>query len=446
MKKWLYIAAAFLFLGTAFFMGYWSGTAGSPVTSPLPSVADGKQGTAASDDAPSSVPGAVRVNPEKQQLMGIKLATLQKMPEKHTLRVLGRVAADERRVYIINAAVDGWIRETFDNATGSQVKKDEPLVSYYSPEFLSAQQAYIYYLGSLDRFKESEGEVSGQVPLTKTSMQQYVDNLRNLGMGEAQIQEIASTRKISLNIQMRAPTTGFVIDRNVSPGQRFTKGSELYKIADLRRVWILADLFENEARYFKPGKPVKVSLPQQEKTFTATVSSVLPRFDPATRTLKVRLEADNPGYILRPDMFVDVELPVTFAPALTVPAGAILEAGLRKTVFVDRGNGTFEPRLVETGWRFGNRVEITRGLAAGERIVTAGNFLIDSESKMELAASGTFSALEKDPVCGENVSARKAEKTGRASVYRGKAYYFSSLDCKRQFDANPANYLEKPAK
>ncbi len=379
MKKLFYVAAAFLFLGAAFFIGYWYGTAGSPVASSLPSVADGKQGTVASDDEPSSVPGAVRVSPEKQQLMGIQLATLQKIPEKHTLRVLGRVAADERRVYIINAAVDGWIQETFDNATGSQVKQDEPLVSYYSPEFLSAQQSYIYYLGSLDRFKESEGEVSGQVPLTKTSMQQYVDNLRNLGMGEAQIQEIALTRKITLNIQLRAPATGFVIARNVSPGQRFTKGSELYKIADLRRVWILADLFENEAKYFKPGKPVKVSLPQQQKTFTATVSSVLPQFDPATRTLKVRLEMDNPGYILRPDMFVDVELPVTFAPVVSVPARAILDAGLRKTVFVDRGKGIFEPRQVETGWRFGDRVEI-------EAV---------SDPANESSFPGTFSSIPK---------------------------------------------------
>jgi RND family efflux transporter MFP subunit len=234
--------------------------------------------------------------------------------------------------------------------------------------------------------------------------------------------------------------------RNVSTGLRFDKGTELYRIADLSRVWILADLFENEASYFKPGRTVKVTLREQKKTFTAKVSSVLPQFDSATRTLKLRLEVDNPGHTLRPDMFVDVEIPVTFPPAVTVPADAILDSGIKKTVFVDRGNGIFEPRLVETGWRFGNRVEIKSGLKPGERIVVSGNFLIDSESKMELAAAGMFGTLEKDPVCGAGVAVRKAEKTGRISIYQGKTYYFSSLECKQQFDKNPNRYLEKPVK
>jgi RND family efflux transporter MFP subunit len=265
-------------------------------------------------------------------------------------------------------------------------------------------------------------------------------------MSDIQIDEIAETRAYTENIQIRSPATGFVTFRNVSKGLRFDKGTELYRIVDLGRVWILADLFENEAPYFQPGRTVKVTLPQQKKTFMAKVSTVLPLFDPATRTLKVRLETDNTGYTLRPDMFVDVELPVTFAPAVTVPAGAILDAGLRKTVFVDRGNGIFEPRLVETGWRFGNRVEITRGLEPGERIVVSGNFLIDSESKMELAAAGMYGTLVKDPVCGADVAVRKAEKTGRTSIYQGKTYYFSSLECKQQFDKNPNRYLEKPVK
>ena len=176
------------------------------------------------------------------------------------------------------------------------------------------------------------------------------------------------------------------------------------------------------------------------------MSTVLPQFDPATRTLKVRLEADNPGYVLRPDMFVDVELPVTFPPAIVVPAAAVLDLGMRKTVFVARGDGFFEPRQVETGWRFGNRVEIVKGLDPGERIVVSGNFLIDSESRMELAASGKYGTLARDPVCGSDVAVKKAEKTGRASVYKGKLYYFSSAECKQQFDRNPDRYLEKPVK
>ena len=378
--------------------------------------------------------------------MGVHLVSVSKTSESHTLRVLGRVVPDETRIYRINAAVDGWIRETHDNTTGSIVKKDQILASFYSPEFLSAQQAFIFALGSKDRFQKNVKEPPQQLTLTDRNIKQYRDSLRNIGMSDVQIEEIAETRAYAENIQIRSPANGFVTVRNVSTGLRFDKGTELYRIADLSRVWILADLFENEASYFKPGRTVKVTLREQKKTFTAKVSSVLPQFDSATRTLKLRLEVDNPGHTLRPDMFVDVEIPVTFPPAVTVPADAILDSGIKKTVFVDRGNGIFEPRLVETGWRFGNRVEIKSGLKPGERIVVSGNFLIDSESKMELAAAGMFGTLEKDPVCGADVAVRKAEKTGRISIYQGKTYYFSSLECKQQFDKNPNRYLEKPVK
>jgi RND family efflux transporter MFP subunit len=298
----------------------------------------------------------------------------------------------------------------------------------------------------MDRFRRDGKETPQQSTSIERNVKQYRDALRNLGMSEIQIEEIARTRQYAENIQIRSPTAGFVIVLNVSMGLRFDKGTELYRIADLSRVWILADLFENEASYFKPGRTVKVTLREQKKTFTAKVSAVLPQFDPATRTLKLRLEVENPGYTLRPDMFVDVSIPVTFPPAVIVPADAVLDAGIKKTVFVDRGNGIFEPRLVETGWRFGNRVEIKSGLKPGERIVVSGNFLIDSESKMELAAAGMYGTLEKDPVCGADIAVRKAEKAGRISIYQGKTYYFSSLECKQQFDKNPNRYLEKPVK
>jgi YHS domain-containing protein len=152
---------------------------------------------------------------------------------------------------------------------------------------------------------------------------------------------------------------------------------------------------------------------------------------------------DNPGYLLRPDMFVDVEFPVTLPSALSVPADAVLDSGLKKTVFVDLGNGLFEPREVETSWRMGNRVEITSGLKPGERIVTSGTFLIDSESRLELAAQGMYGTLSKDPVCGVDVSLNKAERAGRKSVYQGKNYHFSSDECKQKFDKNPESYVKK---
>ena len=298
----------------------------------------------------------------------------------------------------------------------------------------------------MDRVHASSREAPQQLSVTELNLKQYKDSLHNLGMSDVQIDEIGRTRQYTEDVQIRSPATGFVTFRNVSEGLRFDKGTELYRIVDLGRVWIMADIFENEARYFQPGKSVKVFSPQGGKALAAKVGAVLPLFDPATRTLKIRLEMENPGYLLRPDMFVDVELPVTFPPAIVVPASAVLDLGMRKTVFVARGDGLFEPRQVETGWRFGNRVEIVKGLDPGERIVVSGNFLIDSESRMELAASGKYGTLARDPVCGSDVAVKKAEKTGRASVYKGKLYYFSSAECKQQFDRNPDRYLEKPVK
>ena len=446
MKKPIFFAAILVFTGAVFLAGYWYKTVSTPVTASPPPAAGEQSEFASIDDMSSPAPGTVQVRPGKQQLIGISLATVEKVSEKHTLRLLGRVVPDETRIYQINAAVDGWIRETYSNTTGSIVKKDQILATFYNPSFFSAQQSYIFAIGSTDRYRSDGKETPQQPASTERNVKQYKDTLRSLGMSDIQIDDISRTREYTDDIQIRSPTKGFVIVRNVSPGLRFDKGAEFYRIVDLGRVWIVADLFENEARYIQPGKIVKITLPNQKRIFHARVSTTLPQFDPATRTLKVRLEADNPNFILRPDMFVDVELPVTFPPAVTVPADAVLDAGLRKTVFVDRGNGIFEPRLVETGWRYGNRVEIKSGLKPGERIVVSGNFLIDSESKMELAAAGVYGTLEKDPVCGADVAVRKAEKAGRISIYQGKTYYFSSLECKQQFDKNPNRYLEKPVK
>jgi YHS domain-containing protein len=155
------------------------------------------------------------------------------------------------------------------------------------------------------------------------------------------------------------------------------------------------------------------------------------------------LEADNPDYALRPNMFVDIELPISLPPAIAVPADAVLDSGLKKTVFVDQGKGAFEAREVETGWRIGNRVEIIKGLKPGEQIVISGNFLIDSETRLELAAAGMAGTMSKDLVCGGDVSIRKAEKEGRKSTYQGRTYYFSSDECKKQFDKNPDRYGKK---
>ncbi len=411
----------------------------APCGMPLePVYADG------SPDLSGMPPGTVNVSPEQQQLIGVKVATVEKASWSHTVRVLGRVVPDETRIYRINSATDGWVKKVFPVTTGSLVRRDELLATFYSPDFFPAIKAYLYGLRSLDRFESSGKEPRGQIEVTNANIDGYRVSLRNLGMSEHQIDEMTRTRQGTDEIEIRAPEQGFVIARNISLGQRFERGTELYRIADLGHVWVLADVFENEARLFKPGVVATVTLPNQNRTFNARVSNTLPQFDPTSRTLKLRLEADNPGFVLKPDMFVDVELPVTFPRAMTVPVDAVRYSGLKKTVYIDLGKGFFEPRDVETGWRFGDRVEIVRGLMSGERIVISGNFLIDSESRMRAAAAGTYGTAQKDPVCGMDVDENAAKASGRISEYHGEKYYFCSDSCKQRFDKDPERFAGEP--
>jgi YHS domain-containing protein len=185
---------------------------------------------------------------------------------------------------------------------------------------------------------------------------------------------------------------------------------------------------------------VRLELPYQSRTMTARVSQALSQVDPVSRTTRVRLEADNPGYVLRPDMFVNVEIPLTMAETISVPTEAVLDSGLRKTVFVDRGNGWFEPRPVETGRSLGDRTEILRGLTPGEKIVVSGNFLIDSESRLKQASSGIFGKPGRDPVCGMALDEDRAKAAGLTRQYGGKTWYFCSPEDMAKFDKNPQKY------
>ena len=440
-KPFLYTFLLLVLVVGSFWAGSWYSKQETTNDNPSAVKPEGVNGESESQEQGS--PGMVKISLEKQQLIGVKTATVENKSGHHTLRVLGRVAVDDRKVHVVNSAATGWVREVSPITVGSFIQKDQALAVFYSPEFLAAEQSYFYALNAFDRFSKEEKPNTSQLTLTKANIRQYSDTLRNLGMGEKQIEEIGRTRTFTDIINIASPTSGIVISRNIYSGQRFERGTEFFKIADLRTVWILVDTFENEAEYLNPGASVKVFHANLKKSFQAKVSADLPQFDPATRTLKVRLEAANPGYLLRPDMFVDVELPVKLPSAITVPVDAVLDSGIKKTVFVDLGKGIFEPREVETGWRMGNRMEILRGLEPGERIVTSGTFLIDSESKLELAGQGMYTTLSKDPVCAIDVAMRKAEKAGLKSSQGGKTYYFHSEECKQKFEKDPSRYAKE---
>jgi membrane fusion protein, copper/silver efflux system len=407
-----------------------------------PVYADEAGSTSSAHSSEPVHPGSVLISTDRQQMIGLKVMTAEKVSAKKSIRIPGRVVPDETRIYRINSAVDGWVKNITPVTTGSVVRKNDLLASIYAPESASAMKAYLYGLRSVDKVKASSKESKEQLELTDSTLDNFRNALRNLGMGEYQLDEIQRTREGTSLIDIRATESGFVLARNITPGQRFERGTELFQIADLSRVWILADVFGREAYEFKPGMKVRVSLPDWDASFPARVSNVLPQFDPSTRTLKVRIEAENSKFLLRPEMFVDVDAPCMSAAAILVPADAVVNTGRRQKVFIEHDNGYFEPRDVVTGGRFGDQILIREGISEGERIVVSGTFLIDSESRMKATAAGTNGDLSIDPLCGMSVDVNKSEALGRTAEHAGRTYYFCSDDCKQKFSRNPELYLK----
>ena len=333
--------------------------------------------------------GSVTADPVTRRLFGIQLATVERSSGHSSIKVFARVAADETRIYHLNLGADGYVKETHDDAEGSYVKKNQHLAIIYSPEFLSLAGGY---LSANERSPGGPAKDNNAASLQGAATSQArADRLRNLGMSDSQIEELSTTHKIPEDIYVVAPTDGFILSRNISPGQRFERHAELYTIADLSHVWVFAEVFGRDTGAFHPGATARITVPESAEVFEARVSNALPQIDPVSRSLKVRLEVDNPGFSLRPDMFVTVELPVAHSPGLTVPSSALLDSGLSKHVFVRTDQDLFEARTVETGWQLDDRVQIVKGLQEGDSVVSDGAFLVDSESRLQGAVSTSVS-------------------------------------------------------
>jgi len=348
-------------------------------------VADREGAATGGDDASHALPhGAVQVSPEQQQAIGIRLGVVSRSASTERVRTTGRVVADENRTYPLVAAVSGWIRNADSVTTGDAVKKDQVLASVFTPdkEFEMAQRSYYAGLEMLYRTTGTPSP-SHDAGRALEEIERLADGLRSLGLSTSQIRQMGKRRELVQDIRVASPVDGVVLKRGVTPGLRFDRGFEFYRIADLNRVWILADVYREQLPSIRRGASARITTREDSRALQATVSHSEPLFDEATLTLKVRLEAANPRSGLKPGMFVDVEFPVDLPATLVVPAEAIVDSGLRKTVFVDCGDGHFEPRLVETGRRMGDDVEVTKGLMPGERIVISGTFFVDSESRMK---------------------------------------------------------------
>ena len=258
---------------------------------------------------PPQSPGAVKINQARQQLIGVRVSPAEITPMTYALRLYGKIVPDETRIFRTNASTDSWVRQLSDVTTGSIIGKDQLLAEVLAPAFYNAQVTYLVAMDNLDRIREQLGDrVRHQQSLmADNQIRMAVQNLQNLGITDAQVEELANTRQARPYLQVRSPADGVVLSRNLTLYQWFKAGEEFYDIADIGRVWVYADVYEDEVMHIRPGMEVKVRHEQMGKTFDARVSQVLPLFDPVAKTLKVRLDVDNTQYDLRPDMFVDVE-------------------------------------------------------------------------------------------------------------------------------------------
>lgn len=339
------------------------------------------------NDASAMPVGTVQISPDKQQLIGVKFGVAELTGGTRQIRAAAKVAYDETRIAHVHTKIEGWIDRVFVDFTGKLVKKGEPLLSVYSPEMLAAQREFLIAARARDLMRDNP--LKSAYAASESLMDAARQRMRLWDLSDGQIDKVLETGQPVKNVTLYSPIAGFVTERKAFPNQKVSPEDDLFTIADYSRVWIMADVYEYESRDIRVGQSARISLAYEpNRQFPAKVDYIQPELDPMTRTLKVRLEAANPGFFLKPEMFIDVTFTIQEPRRLSVPVEAVLDAGERKTVFVDRGNGYFEPRQVTVGERRGGRVSIISGLQAGERIVTSGNFLIDSESQLKAAAAG----------------------------------------------------------
>ncbi|HWC19732.1 MAG TPA: efflux RND transporter periplasmic adaptor subunit [Terriglobales bacterium] len=384
---------------------------------------------------------AAAIDAASRQAFGIKLARAERIRQTGKLRLTGRVAADPTRIYRVNIAADGFVKEVSDTGVGSYVKKDQRLAVIYSQEFLSVAGGY------LSASERTQGKEILPTSQGVAGPQNWADRLRNLGMSDSQIAELTITRRVPEVVYINSPIDGFILARNISPGQKFDRYTDFYRIADLERVWIIGELFPNEPEYFRPGDSAQIRIPDQNHTVAAKVAEVLPQVNASTRTLQVRLEAENRGFALRPDMVVDVDLPGPRTAAVTIPDDAVLHSDNRDYVYVGRHDSLLEQREVEVGRYSGNRVEILKGLSEGEQVVASGGFLVDAEKRLHKVGAGarlsgrTSASAFGAARCALPPNAATALASGRAVAYGGTTYYFCSKVCRDKFEEDPAHYL-----
>ena len=338
-------------------------------------------------NAPQTALAPVQLSPERSQSIGLKFATVQRKPLRDSLRVNGNVDIDEERVAYVQTRFPGWIQKVFADATYQYVRKGQPLFTIYSQDLVSTEQEFLLALKNKQALR---GSSSGAAQEADWLVEAARQRLQQWNVPQREIAELERTGQVQREITVESPVSGYITERNALPNQFVQPDTKLYTVTDLSQVWIYAQVFQTDVGRLRAGDPATVNVDAYPgQNFRGRVEQVLPQVDANTRTVRVRLIFDNPGLLLKPGMFVNIELGLPLGPQLVIPASGALQSGARQIAFVDHGGGYLEPREIQTGGRVGDDLIVLKGLKSGERIVSSANFLVDSESQIQ-AAIGQF--------------------------------------------------------
>ena len=340
----------------------------------------------------------ITVDPTTIQNMGVRTAQVMRGDLSRTIRTVGLVSYEEPKQYVVNAKIAGWVEKLYVSETGQKVKKGQKLLEIYSPELVTAQQELLL---ARDNYRALEKSSFSQI---SDSAGRLLDaarmRLELWDVSKRQVARLEESGEVRRTMTLYAPYDGVVTTKMVSEGMYVKPGMALLDLADLTRVWVLADIYEYQLPWVKVGQPVRVEMPYlRDRVLNARVSYLYPFVEAKTRTIKARIEFDNPDLELRPDMYVNVYLEgQQVKDALLIPQEAVLYSGEQQTVFIAQAGGRFEPRQVKTGLLDENgHIEVIQGLFEGEVVVTSSQFLLDSESKLREALQKMLQPVRSEP-------------------------------------------------
>ncbi|MFZ1082179.1 MAG: efflux RND transporter periplasmic adaptor subunit [Candidatus Kryptoniota bacterium] len=341
------------------------------------------------DDEDESNPNITEVDPAMVQDIGVVTAPVEYRTLTRTINTYGVVAPDERSISDINTRVGGWIEQLYFDYTGMNVREGQPMVVIYSPDLIAAEQEFLQSVS----FAGVSGNLETQ---PSTLIKSARERLAFFGMGGKEIDELQKTGKVVNRVVIHSPSDGVILEKDVLEGQKISAGQTLFKVADLRHIWILADVFNIDMPFLKLGSPAAITY-DNSQTYEGRVDFIYPEVDATARTVKARIPLDNPGMKMKVGQYVNVAIHSQVSyKAIAVPSQAVINTGLRQVVAVALGNGKFEMRDVKLGAYADGYYEITEGLNAGDAIVTSGQFLIDSDANLKSAGASLMPGMDME--------------------------------------------------